>query len=92
MVNENSLVIGLLSEAGRTLEEQVLQDVRNLGGHVLTVAEKNTDISFDSRTSELARNVLYLPALQLLAYYRSIAKGLNPDQPHNLTSVVRLEL
>ena len=92
MINENSLVIALLSEDGRTLEEQVLKDVRKLGGHVLTVAEKNADISFNSGISELARNVLYLPALQLLAYYRSIAKGLNPDQPHNLTSVVRLEL
>lgn len=92
MINENSLVIALVSEGGRILEEQVLKDVRKLGGHVLTVAEKNADISFNSGINELVRNVLYLPALQLLAYYRSIEKGLNPDQPHNLTSVVRLEV
>jgi glucosamine 6-phosphate synthetase-like amidotransferase/phosphosugar isomerase protein len=27
-----------------------------------------------------------------MAYYRSIAKGLNPDQPTNLTAVVELDL
>jgi glucosamine--fructose-6-phosphate aminotransferase (isomerizing) len=36
--------------------------------------------------------VLYLPPLQLMAYYRAMAKGLNPDQPHNLTAVVKLDL
>jgi glutamine---fructose-6-phosphate transaminase (isomerizing) len=39
---------------------------------------------------ETVRNVLYLPVLQLLAYHRSLAKGLNPDRPNNLEAVVRL--
>jgi glucosamine 6-phosphate synthetase-like amidotransferase/phosphosugar isomerase protein len=34
--------------------------------------------------------VLYLPVLQMMACYRAVAKGLNPDQPHNLDAVVRL--
>ena len=29
--------------------------------------------------------------LQLMAYYRSVAKGLNPDRPSNLTAVVKLD-
>jgi glucosamine 6-phosphate synthetase-like amidotransferase/phosphosugar isomerase protein len=41
---------------------------------------------------EASRNVLYLPALQLMAYYRSLAKGLNPDRRHNLETVVKLAL
>ncbi|MCZ7665987.1 MAG: hypothetical protein M5U34_01455 [Chloroflexi bacterium] len=40
----------------------------------------------------MVRNVLYLPILQLMAYYRAIAKGLNPDRPHNLTAVIELDL
>jgi glucosamine--fructose-6-phosphate aminotransferase (isomerizing) len=40
----------------------------------------------------VARAVLYLPVLQLLAWHRSLAKGLNPDQPNNLTAVVTLDL
>jgi glucosamine--fructose-6-phosphate aminotransferase (isomerizing) len=54
--------------------------------------DSNTNVSLDSRLPESIRNVLYLPVLQLMAYYRSIAKGLNPDQPHNLTAVVKLNL
>jgi glutamine---fructose-6-phosphate transaminase (isomerizing) len=30
--------------------------------------------------------------LQLMAYYRSLSKGLNPDRPTNLTAVVKLNL
>jgi glucosamine 6-phosphate synthetase-like amidotransferase/phosphosugar isomerase protein len=25
-----------------------------------------------------------------MAYHRAVAKGLNPDRPHNLTAVVKL--
>jgi glucosamine--fructose-6-phosphate aminotransferase (isomerizing) len=35
---------------------------------------------------------MYLPVLQLMAYHRSIAKGLNPDRPNNLTAVIKLDL
>ena len=41
--------------------------------------------------STLARGVLYLPLVQLLAYYRAIARGLNPDRPRNVVMAVRLE-
>jgi len=39
---------------------------------------------------EADRLVLYLPVLQLIAYHRSIAKGLDPDQPRNLTAAILL--
>jgi len=39
---------------------------------------------------ELWRAPLYLPILQLIAYERAISKGLDPDNPTNLTSVVVL--
>jgi glucosamine 6-phosphate synthetase-like amidotransferase/phosphosugar isomerase protein len=34
--------------------------------------------------------VLYLPIGQLIAFERSFSKGLNPDRPTNLDSVVKL--
>ena len=34
--------------------------------------------------------ILALPVLQLMAYYRALAKGLNPDRPTNLDAVVKL--
>jgi glucosamine--fructose-6-phosphate aminotransferase (isomerizing) len=48
-------------------------------------------VAFGSHLPEPSRNVLYLPVLQMMAYYRSIAKGLDPDRPHNLDAVVELE-
>ncbi len=92
MVGESSMVVGLLSEANRAPEEQVLADMRQLGGRTLALGEDGADISFASYLPEEVRNVLYLPVLQLMAYYRSVRKGLNPDRPHNLDAVVRLEL
>jgi glucosamine 6-phosphate synthetase-like amidotransferase/phosphosugar isomerase protein len=32
-----------------------------------------------------------MPLLQLLAYYRSMAHGLNPDRPRNVVMSIRLE-
>jgi glutamine---fructose-6-phosphate transaminase (isomerizing) len=56
------------------------------------LGEKMTMIAFESGIPESVRSVLYLPVLQLMAFYRSLAKGLNPDRPKNLTAVVKLDL
>jgi glucosamine--fructose-6-phosphate aminotransferase (isomerizing) len=90
MVGTSAAVIGLLSERNYADEEAVLVDVRGLGGRTLTLGERELDISFASQLAEPIRNVLYLPVLQLIAYHRAVAKGLNPDRPNNLNAVVTL--
>lgn len=90
MVDKNTLVVGLLSEERRDYEQAVLSDVKIHGGNTLTLAESHADIEFDSGLPEAARGVLYLPALQLLAYHRAVSFSLNPDQPRNLSAVVEL--
>ncbi len=92
MVNEKAVVVGLLSEANRAHEAQVLSEMKVLGGTVTALGEGEADVEFKSGVPESARGVLYLPILQLIAFYRSVAKGLNPDHPKNLTAVVRLNL
>ena len=91
MAGPTAVVVGLLSEANRSHEAAVLADARRLGAHTLTLGEADTEIAFASGLPEAIRNVLYLPLLQLLAYYRGIAKGLNPDRPNNLEAVVKLD-
>jgi len=66
--------------------------MRNLGATILAMGESNTDVAFTSGLPEDIRDVLYLPVLQLMAYYRSVAKGLDPDRPRNLSAVVKLDL
>ena len=92
MVNEKTyMVIGLLSDSGRDYEKKVLDEMEELGGTIVSIAERDADISFESGLPEQIRTILYLPLLQVMAFYRSLKKGLNPDKPKNLSSVVYLE-
>jgi glucosamine--fructose-6-phosphate aminotransferase (isomerizing) len=99
MVDPETLVIGLLSDEARAQESAVLAEMRGLGARLLILDDQDpmADFAGEAHWIRLAsglptadRLVLYLPVLQLLAYHRSIAKGLNPDKPRNLTAVVTL--
>ena len=92
MVNEHALVVGLLSDANRSFEAKVLEEVEAHEAHVVTLAEAEGQVRFASNIPESVRGALYLPILQLLAFYRSLAKGLNPDRPTNVAAVVKLDL
>ncbi len=92
MVNQRTLLVGMLSETGHAREAKVLAEMEALGAKVLSLGESDARISFNSNIPESVRGVLYLPILQLLAFYRSLAKGLNPDRPTNLTAVVKLDI
>lgn len=98
MVNEHTLIVGLLSQTASVYELAVLREMRALGAQVLALTEHpvsaqdaDYQVCFRSGLPETQRSVLYLPILQLMGYYRAIARGQNPDQPHNLTAVVVLE-
>ena len=92
MVTGSAVVVGLLSEKNFSHESAVLNEMQAKGGSILTLAETGAMVSFESGIPESVRGVLYLPALQLMAFYRSLAKGLDPDRPANLTAVVTLDL
>ena len=66
--------------------------MRTLGARVLALAESEAEVAFASNVSEAARNVLYLPMGQLLAFYRSLSRGLDPDRLTNLSAVVKLDV
>jgi len=96
MANEQALIVGLLSQTAYVHETLVLKEMAVLGAHTLGVNAHFNDSFQDAITFNLslpawAMPVLYLPPLQLLAYYRAIAKGLDPDNPQNLTVVVTLD-
>ena len=92
MVTSETVVVGLLSEKNRTEEMAVLEEMKHLGATILTLAEADADIPFESGVPESGRAVLYLPCLQLMAFHRSVAKGLNPDRPRYLAAAVHLDL
>ena len=97
MVDSTTLVVGLLSDAARSAEAQVLREMKELGATLLVLAESDEGLAwadavvpFGSGLPEGARLPLYLPVLQLLAYHRAVSKGLDPDAPRNLDAVVKL--
>ena len=90
MIGPSALAIGLRSTINGQKEAAVLEDVMALGGRVLDIAESGAQVRFESGLDEAVRNVLYLPVGQLIAFERSLSKGLNPDRPLNLDSVVKL--
>ena len=97
MVDESTLVVGLISKGGREREIEVLEEMQELGATILALADYELGledfahvVAFESGTSDWARGVLYLPILQLMACHRAMAKGLDPDRPTHLDAVVRL--
>ena len=99
LVDREHLVVALLSDAMRDYEIGVLADLQARGGRVLAIANGTAGLGgvaddfFDlqSSLSDRARPVLYLPLLQLLAYYRAMGRGLNPDRPRNVVMAIRLD-
>lgn len=97
MVSKEALVVGLISNSARVHEGRVLSEMMALGGHVVGLngapgSGHDDSIVFPTHAlPSWAMPVLYLPALQLLAYHRSVAKGLDPDSPRNLEAVVSLD-
>jgi len=99
LVDEHTLVVALLSDSGLTEEVAVLRDMQELGARTLALAQDASVfvgwqpdhvIELHSGLDEWERGPLYLPPIQRLAFHRSVAKGLNPDEPRHLTAVVEL--
>ena len=101
MVDEQSLVVGLLGTENTNLELQVLNEMKELGATILALGDGVEEeipgwvdyyIPFPKEPLGFYGDVLYLPCLQILSYERSISKGLDPDNPHNLSAIVVLDI
>jgi len=98
-VDEDMLITFFISEHVREEEVALMKEMKKLGASTLALCEeadatirKASDhvIELASDISDDARMVLYMPIVQLLGYYNAVAKGLDPDHPHNLAQVVTL--
>jgi glucosamine--fructose-6-phosphate aminotransferase (isomerizing) len=90
MVTGTTLIMGLVSRANASFEKKVINEMSTLGAGTFTLAPEGGDIAFTTDLPEAMVNALYLPPGQLLAFERSIARGLNPDEPYLLDAVVKL--
>jgi glutamine---fructose-6-phosphate transaminase (isomerizing) len=97
IVNKRTLILALLSDSAREEELRVLREMRQLGASVLLVADgapadAPADVLVDlgAGLPEGARLPACLLPLQMVAFHRAIAQGLDPDNPTNLSAVVIL--
>lgn len=99
LVDTDTLIVFLLSDRTGTAEIKLISEMKALGAKCLAICETaNSDVrtqadyvvELNSGIEENARLILTLPILQNLAYQNALKKGMEPDEPRNLTQVVTL--
>ena len=93
-VDGNMLVTVLMSDSAKSVELEFLQEMRGLGGSIFVICDKaDREIErladfvavVESGLPEFVRDILYMPPVHYLAYYKSLLCGQDPDNPVNLT-------
>lgn len=77
-----------------------VEEVRARGAHVIAVGAESDEnlqseaedvIGVDDSIDEIMSPIPYVVPLQLLSYYMSVARGIDPDKPKNLAKCVTVE-
>ena len=98
LIEEGTLVIGIVTQDDiyeKTISN--LMEVKSRGAYIVTISPENIDIPFSNykiiipKTSKYFYPSLAVIPLQLLAYYISVARGLDVDKPRNLAKSVTVE-
>lgn len=100
LIEDNISVVGILPP-GPSYRKTYnnLQEIKARGADMIILGANNDthldDIEdkllFDPEIDEVLSPLLYIIDLQLLAYYISIEKGIDPDKPKNLAKSVTVE-
>jgi len=100
VVDQDTIVICLISEPGANYESVLLAEMRGYGASTVAIGDpahlngnrynQSRTIPVSSGLMDLARGLLYAPFGQLYAYHQAILNGINPDNPRHLTAVVNL--
>ncbi len=90
MADPATAIVGLLSPDRHLHEQAVVSDAADLGARTITVGTA-ADILVAPEVPTWARPALYLLPLQILALERAQFKGLDPDRPRNLVTVIELD-
>jgi len=97
--DENVLVIAVLTRSETTDKQlKVLKEIRERNAPVLAIsnvaaAANQVDgfVNVPNELDELSLPLLNLMPLQLFAYFYSVSKGLDPDNPRSLARFVKLD-
>ena len=100
LIDEDIPVVGIVPPGSSRNDTYTnLEEIEARGGDVLylgasddpVILEKENKLLFDPRIDETLAPLLYIIDLQLLAYYISIERGIDPDKPKNLAKSVTVK-
>ena len=100
IVSPQTLLTFFLAESAGTEEQEVLEEMKELGGATLVITNRANAavrraadllIELELDVPEVARLAPHLLAPQLLGLYLGLKRGFDPDQPRHLSRAVVLK-
>ena len=100
IIESQTLVTGLFGQTARQHEAKVLADFVETSHPISVALTPDSSWSVSNVQYHVPVNLVwpdtiqglaYLPVMHLMAYYRAVAKGVNPDTSRNLSIFVDLE-
>jgi glutamine---fructose-6-phosphate transaminase (isomerizing) len=100
IVTPQTALTFFLSQSGLSSEIEVLEEMKELGGVTIAICNRANEnirmasdlvLELDLPGDELLLLAPHVVSSQLMGFFTGVAKGLNPDQPKNLTRVVVLD-
>jgi glucosamine--fructose-6-phosphate aminotransferase (isomerizing) len=90
LASSKTLIIIQKTRSSENSLSTLTEELRGIGATVLTIGPQNSDIITCEKTDEGEDAFYRVVPLQLLSLALSKVKGLDPDNPANLTRVVKL--
>ena len=100
IVTPTTCLTFFLSETAGKEEAEVLSEMKELGGATIAICNRAQEairqtsdlvLEMNINSDELALLAPYTVPCQLMGFFSGLRKGLNPDEPKNLTRVVILD-
>jgi glucosamine--fructose-6-phosphate aminotransferase (isomerizing) len=100
IVTPRTALTFFLSQSAFTSEVEVMEEMKELGGITIAVCNRANEnirrasdlvLELDLPGDELTQLAPHIVPSQLMGFFTGVGKGLNPDQPKNLTRVVVLD-
>jgi len=91
------LLVAMLMQSDLALNQEMLELVDSFGAHSICLCDESIPpvagcsqcVAIKTSRQPLLAALEYLPFIQLLAYYWTVKKGMNPDAPASMNSILK---
>ena len=97
LIDEKTLVIAALSPYGKNYQKDLITDLQDKGAAVVSVSSEVQEVygaDFNIKIPDYknygVRGIPFIFVPQVIAYYKAVVKGINPDEPESLDPWIEL--